>query len=459
MLATIVFVCCVSANEPEIAWSKTFGGADKDMGNSVHQTSDGGYIIAGETESFGAGYRDVYLVKTDENGNEEWSKTFGGADEDMGNSVQQTLDDGYIIVGLTRSPGAGHADVYLIKTDENGNEEWNKTFGGQKTDFGYSLQQTSDGGYIITGITSSFGAGYADVYLVKTDENGNEEWSKTFGGKSADYGFSGQQTSDGGYILAGWTTSFGTGDVDIYLVKTDETGNEEWSKTFGGAGYDECQSVQQTLDGGYIIAGLTHSFGAGGDVYLIKTDENGNEVWSKIFGGSAVDYCYQVKQIPEGGYIIIGTTYSFGAGGKDIYFMKTDSDGNVEWTRTFGGSDQDEGLSVQQVSDGGYIIAGLTVSFGAGDKDVWLIKAGGEPPNQTPDFTPVKTPTATATATPTLAPTLGLTPTPTPTPTVTSSVKPTPSPTLENVPVLSGYEAIFAISGLLTVLYLLGRKK
>ena len=354
-------------------WSKTFGGIKRDYGSSVQQTTDGGFIIVGSTDSFGAGARDVYLVKTDVNGNEQWSKTFGGITFDYGSSVQQTTDGGFIIVGSTDSFGAGARDVYLVKTDVNGNEQWSKTFGGSSGDRGSSVQQTTDGGFIITGSTDSFGAGFGDVYLVKTDVNGNEQWSKTFGGNSDESGSSVQQTTDGGFIIAGYTFS-GLDYTDVYLVKTDVNGNEQWSKTFGGITFDDGSSVQQTTDGGFIITGSTDSFGAGfSDVYLVKTDVNGNEQWSKTFGGIKRDEGYSVQQTADGGFIIAGITDSFGARNIDVYLVKTDVNGNEQWSKIFGGSSLDWGNSVQQTTDGGFIIAGLKYSFGGGGVDVYLI--------------------------------------------------------------------------------------
>jgi hypothetical protein len=259
-----------ATTEPQVEWEKTFGGPDDDRGYSVQQTRDGGYIIVGETWSYGAGGYDVYLIKVYANGNMQWSKTFGGRGDDRGYSVQQTRDGGYIIVGETWSYGALGDYVYLIKVDANGNMQWSKTF-GKGSDVGYSVQQTSDGGYIIVGTTASYGAGWADVYLIKVDANGNMQWSKTFGGKEPDRGYSVQQTSDGGYIIVGETKSYGAGWADVYLIKVDANGNMQWSKTFGGTGHDEGYSVQQTSDGGYIIVGYTESYGAGEeDVYLIK---------------------------------------------------------------------------------------------------------------------------------------------------------------------------------------------
>ena len=373
-----IFILTASAlSQPDTLWTQTFGGGNDDIGSSVQQTSDGGYIIAGYTASYGAG-SDVYLIKTDANGNEQWSQTFGGSSGDDGYSVQQTSDGGYIIAGTTYSYGAGSADFYLIKTDANGNESWSQTFGGSGYDRGHSVQQTSDGGYIIAGYTFSYGAG-SDVYLIKTDANGNEQWSQTFGGSDSDYGKSVQQTYDEGYIITGQTYSYGAVFEDVYLIKTDANGNEQWYQTFGGSSYDYGYSVQQTSDGGYIIAGSTLSYGAGGyDVYLIKTDENGNETWSKTFGGSLGDGSYSVQQTSDGSYIIAGYTFSYGAGGEDVYLIKTDMNGNEVWSQTFGGSDWDEGWSVQQTSDGGFVIAGWTYSYGAGGNDVWLIRLESE---------------------------------------------------------------------------------
>jgi hypothetical protein len=380
------FSSVASMSAPKKEWDKTFGGSGEDMGKSVQQTKDGGYIITGYTDSYGAGSFDVWLIKTDSKGNKEWDKTFGGSGGDMGESVQQTKDGGYIITGYTDSYGAGSLDVWLIKTDSKGNKEWDKTFGGAKDEYGESVQQTKDGGYIITGCTLSYSASYSadesDIWLIKTDSKGNKEWDKTFGTPYWDWGYSVQQTKDGGYIIAGirgYVVPYGEGKNDLWLIKTDSKGNKEWDKTFGGAKDEYGESVQQTKDGGYIITGCTFSYGAEeSDIWLIKIDSEGNKEWDKAFENSNWDWGYSVQQTKDGGYIITGCMTSYGVEESDVWLIKTDSRGNKEWDKIFGGPNLDYGYSGQQTKDGGYIIAGSKRSYDAGNFDVWLIKVRGE---------------------------------------------------------------------------------
>jgi len=365
-------------------WNKTYGRKSADEGNFVIETADGGYIITGTTVSHilvSNGYN-VWLIKTNSIGDLEWNKTYGGIEEDYGACVVQTIDGGYIITGNTYSYGSGYTDVWLIKTDASGDEEWNQSFGGTGMDSGRSAVQTSDVGYIITGSTESFATGGlydTDVWLIKTDETGNIMWDKTYGGAGRDEGYCVAQTADGGYIITGTTGSFGAGYRDVWLIKTDENGDKEWDKTYGGTYLDEGRCVQQTSDEGYIITGIiesiTKSSGTSNyDVWLIKTDENGNEEWKRNYGGTNFDMSYCVEQTTDSGYIITGCTYFYDEIFGDVWLIKTDEKGNYLWDKTFGGLLWDEGRCVVQTSDGGFIITGSTTSFGAGSADVWLIK-------------------------------------------------------------------------------------
>ncbi|MFI5219276.1 MAG: T9SS type A sorting domain-containing protein [Bacteroidia bacterium] len=361
LLILILYLpCAVFYSSAQITFQKTFGGIDEDKGHSVQQTMDGGYIISGSTESFAISASDAYLIKTNAYGDTMWTRTFSRIGYEIGYSVQQTADTGYIICG------SSGGSIYLIKTGANGNWLWSKALG---IGAGASVEQTSDGGYIITG-TIDNGINDNDFYLIKADMNGDVVWSKKFGGNNSDNGFSGQQTTDGGYILAGNTSSFS----DVCIIKTDSLGDTLWTRTYGGANLDWGYAVQQTTDGGYIITGLTGSFGAGDkDVYLIKTDTIGNLLWSKTFGGTYFDVGYDVRQTTDGGYIILGSTTSWG--GDDLYLIKTDANGDTLWTKAFGGTAFTfYGESIQQTTDGGYIITGYGHNTGALYDDVLLIK-------------------------------------------------------------------------------------
>ncbi len=355
-------------------WNKTFGGRNIDIANYVTQTKDEEYIIAGYSMSFGAGNFDAWLIKVSADGNEEWNKTFGGMKEDVASCVVQTVDEGYIITGHTFSYGAGNGDAWLIKTDRNGNEIWNKTFGGKYFDWASSVVETN--GYILIGTTLSYGAGEQDIWLIKTDRNGNEIWNKTFGGKDTEYGEYINQTKMGDYVIAGTTASYGPGKWDIWLIKIDENGNEIWNKTFGEWDMEQGNCVRQTNDGGYIITGTSTSFTPGDwdDIVLIKTDGNGEEEWIKLFGSGDQDFGASVVQLIDGGYLIAGFTFSIGAGDSDAWLIKTDKNGNEIWNKTFGIRKTDLARCVIQSEDGSYIVVGSTDSYGAGNSDAWLIK-------------------------------------------------------------------------------------
>lgn len=353
----------------EYSWKflniKTYGTLNDDTGWAMQQTNDGGYIIAGSSND------NIYLLKVDSDRNQIWEKTYIRADDNGFRSIYQTADGGYIGAGYTQEFGT--PDYYLVKFDSTGNITWEKTYSGIKEDWGFFARQTSDNGYIMVGESRSFGAGEAKVYIVKTDGNGDKLWEKTFGGGIYDSGRQIQQISDG-YIIIGSTASAGAGGSDIYLLKIDLNGNKIWDKTFGGTA-DEWGNAIQWLSDGYIITGSTSSKGAGGtDIYLIKTDLNGIKIWEQTFGGTDNEEGVAIQQTADNGFIVIGYTRSSGAGSTDAYFVRTDSSGNKIWDKVYGGTGYDVCSSGQQVVDGGYICSGWTDSFGAGKYDVMLIK-------------------------------------------------------------------------------------
>ena len=383
LFLSLLSVSTAAALEPgDTLWTRTYGTqSGSDYVFCVQQTTDGGYVMAGRYGPLVSGY-DAWLIKTDADGDTLWTRRYGGVDEDCAYSVEQTADGGYILAGWTNSFGAGSWDVYVVRTDANGDTLWTRTFGGSSTDRAYYAQETTWGGYIIAGETYSFGAGSYDLYLIRTDQHGNAEFARTYGGTERDHGYCVRQTADDGFIIAGRTESFGAGGSDVYLVKTESHGDTLWTRTYGGGGTDrvgEGRCIQQTDDGGYILGGWTNSFGAGADdVYLIKTDASGGTVWTQVYGGTDYDQAYAAYQLSDGGYIFAGYSISFGPASFDVYVLRTNAGGDTLWTRAYGGANADVGRSVQETTDGSYIVAAYSSTFGPGGYDAWLLKLVGD---------------------------------------------------------------------------------
>jgi hypothetical protein len=365
--------------QPDTLWTRTFGGDLNERGNSVVHTTDGGYIIGGYTASYGLGSTDVWLIKTDANGEPLGARTYGDTAYDRGQAVVETSDGGYVVVGYTTSYGAGGTDVYAIRTDSQGDALWTRTYGGAGSDEGYGIAETSDGGFVIAGSTQSYGSGDYDVYLVRVDSDGNMLWKKTFGGEESDRGRAVILTANGGFLVAGSNESETPGTSDFYLIRTDPNGNQVWMRTYGGSDSDEAYSVIQTTDSGYLAVGSTRSYGAEGiNIYLIKTNPSGDTVWTKTYGGSEIDEARSVVRTDDGGYCIAGYTMSYGASASDVYLLKIDSHGDSLWAMMIGGDEYDEAFSIDQSSDGSLIVTGYTLSYGAGGNDVYLIRVASE---------------------------------------------------------------------------------
>lgn len=350
-------------------FEQTFGGTGYDSGNEIHPTSDAGLIMVGSTSSFGAGGSDVFLVKTDRDGNLLWMKTIGGVAHDSGYSVDETAEGGFVITG-TSSSYSDSQDVILIKTNASGETSWIRTFGGPRSDSGYSVRQTVDGCYIITGTTLSRELDY-NVLLIKTDSDGTMLWSRTFGESGVSHNESGvcvRQTRDGGFCIAG-TRSFGTAGSFVYLVKADQDGNQEWSRSFVVSGVDSSASgrcVEQLSDHGFILCGSGQTYLYGHYAYLIRTDASGEALWEKRLPGYYGNY---VQPLTEGGFVLTGQLSTH-----DVFVHTTDDQGNLLWTASFGGGGIDEGQSLCELNDGSVAVCGSTDSFGAGLTDVYLIR-------------------------------------------------------------------------------------
>jgi|WetSurMetagenome_2_1015567.scaffolds.fasta_scaffold128337_1 hypothetical protein len=350
-----------SQSEDEAStWGRTFGDRGDERAQSLLQTDDGEYVILGNK-----GY-DIWLLKVDSNGSKIWESTFGGSNDDIGYSVQQTAEGGYIIAGSTKSYSSG--GLWLIKTDSNGAKEWDRTYGGPNHVKGrYWIQNTSDGGYIVTGSTNLFGKGGWDMWVLKLDSNGTENWTKSFGGLYDDLGYSVQETSDGGYIVAGLTKSFGVGANDVYIVKLDLDGKKMWNRTWGGSGDEKVYSIQRTADGGHVVAAVKD-----GDYLIVKMNSDGDRIWETTLDGNGDAY-YSVQQTSDGGYVVAGTKWG-SYKPEDVWVVRLNPEGKVIRDRTFGGMGDDFGISAQETPDGGFIVLGSTESFGAGYSDIWLIK-------------------------------------------------------------------------------------
>lgn len=373
-------------------WNRTHGGTNGDEAFSLVQTSDGGYALAGWTWVSPGGipdHLDARFVKFDSVGNLQWNHTWGGEKDDALYSVVQADDGGYALAGYTASYGdsIGGRDFWLVKTDSSGNAVWNKTYrpeGIFATERAEAVVQTSDGGYALAGYRYGiYDTGY-DFMLVKTNSTGDQSWMASWGGVEDDVAYSLVQTSDGGYLLAGETFSYGTGtpsESNAWLVKFGSTGLKEWDNPYGALGTDKAFSLIQTADGNYSFTGRYESTSTNDDFWLVKIYPNGTQIWSRTYGFSApptytatYEYAFSLVQTSDGGYALAGYLVAYGAGNNDLGLVKTDPAGNMIWSRTYGGDGWDVARSVVQTDDGGYALAGYAASFGAGSFDFYLVK-------------------------------------------------------------------------------------
>jgi len=407
--------------QPNIEWEVCYGGTNSDHAQKIRQTSDGGYFVVGNTISidgdvFGNnGGADFWVLKTSQTGAVQWKKTYGGTNNEKAFSFDLTNDGGYVIVGNTLSNNLdvsgnhGYYDGWAVKLDGSGNIQWQRALGGSGWEEIWDVQQTQDGGYILAGWASSndgdltFNQGSLDVWVVKLNSSGILQWQKSFGGSSEDMGFAVIQTTDGGYLVGGESSSadgdatINHGSSDYWVLKLNFEGKIEWQKSLGGASIDLVRDVIEAADGGFVLFGQTYS--TNGDVtgnhgnndqWLVKLNKSGDLEWQKAFGGSNEEYATSMYRTTDGGYVLTGQTQSNNGdvigndGGADIWIVKTDALGVLQWQKTLGGTQAELGNSVQQTIDNGFILTGYSwsnngdVSENNGKTDFWIVKLSPE---------------------------------------------------------------------------------
>jgi len=386
LMVLLVAIFSVYAQPPDTLWTRTYGGSGNEVAFALRHCSDGGYIMAGSTWSQ-PDSADFYVVRTNEIGDTIWTRTYGGSGDEFARDIQQTSDGGYVIVGSTNSFGAACDNIYLVKTDNQGITQWTRNYGGVWYEDAYSVMQTPDNGYIIAGTTSSFGAGLDDFYLVKTDDQGDTLWTHTYGGVDNEQSRCLLQTSDGGYIVGGYTTSFVPYGWGMYLVKTDDQGDTLWTHVYS-APQEEADvlgayAILQTSDSCYLIAGYALVPCMTADMLVIKTNSVGDTLWMRIYPNDGDEAAHDICPTDDGGYVLTGYNSALYQDA-DVYLVKIDSLGNLVWSQTYGGDSDDEGHALFCAGNDSYVIAGCTSSFGAGGSDFYLISCGPEEPPSVP---------------------------------------------------------------------------
>lgn len=367
-LISCISFCSIHAQN---TFQKSIGSNDQTMINSVKSTSDGGFILAGTTNIIakdpsllaGAG-KDVLIIKTNANGDTLWSKAYGTERDDEAYDVIPLPDGGYVVAGNTIDSASGNTDILGIRLNASGNIVWFGQFGGNRDEMAFSVCLSEDGGYIFSGMTETFTSGYNAAYVVKTNANGVKQWSRSFeDDDDEDWLLSSIKTKDGGNVFAGYTNSYGPGRCGMYLIKLKSSGETEWRRSYGGNNHrSEGYSIKETADGGFVIAGSILQTGIGNgrakDVYVIRLKPDGDTLWTRTYGGSLDEEGRSVAISADGGYIISGYTKSFGSGLEDIYVLKLKANGDPLWIKTFGDKGTDEGYSLVETSDGGIVLAG-----------------------------------------------------------------------------------------------------
>lgn len=368
----------ISVPVPETDWVRTYGGENDDGAYSITQTDDGGYLVVGYTRSYGQGESDIYVLKLDAAGEKEWQETHGSMWYDAGITVRQTSDGGYMIAGVKSAFLLGGMHIYTLKLRRDGRKEWDKFFGAGREDSPATMVQARDGGYVIAGSTSSFGAGGKDILVIKIDRKGRKEWSRTFGGEKDEVANSILQTGDNGFVVVGYTDSFGAGGKDALMIKMNANGAKQWSRIFGNYLDEVAMSVYSEEDGSFLLAGFKQTLRPYKDAFVIKVDPLGRKLWQKAYGGPYDDMVYSAVKTEDGGYLLAGQTFLSPYGHGDVYMIKITQNGAKEWEKTIVDDLANGATAVARTRDGGYVLAGFTMTETTkGEGDVYVIKMAG----------------------------------------------------------------------------------
>ena len=358
-----------------LQWDAAFGGSEQDWAYALTATHDGGVCTAGRTASKGAGLEDAWLVRVASDGRMLWNKTFGGPAIDRGRGIVELPDRGLVVAGATESSGAGEFDVWVFKVDAEGELLWDRQFGGAATDWASALVATRDGGVAVAAYTQDESEGPYDFWVLKLDGEGTLQWQRRFGGKATDWSNAITATADDGLVVVGHTESSGAGGADFWVLKLDADGDLLWQRTFGGEKTDYASAVTTTRDGDLLVAGMTLSAGAGAfDGQIIKLTDSGDVVWEKTFGGLGNDWIRAIQQTQDDNYTVAGYTDSQGAGQNDVWLFKLAPDGTLLWERTYGDTGNEWARALVELPDGALALAGDTYSFGKGAADVLVLK-------------------------------------------------------------------------------------
>jgi uncharacterized delta-60 repeat protein len=356
-----------------VEWDAVYGGLNLDEAYGMAQTPDSGYVLTGFTSSEGSGGSDLLLLRIDLDGNEDWSRTFGGADSDWGFDIVVTPDSHLITVGFSSSFSTS-ADAYIIKTDLSGNPVWTRVFGGPAGDYAYGVALAPDGGYVLAGETYSFGSGLSDVYVIKVNSDGVLEWSKFYGGSNYDWGQAITPLAEGGYVVAGFTNSFGSGNYDAYVLRLDADGDSVWAGAYGTSTFDGARAVVQSDDASLLIAGVTNRGPIkNNDAYLLGIDLDGQLLWETVAGGVGSESVSRVLNLANSSMLAVGESSSTGSGAEDFFLLQFSGEGDSLQSLTYGASATDKARAVAEYFDVGVMVAGFSRSFGS-QSQVYVVR-------------------------------------------------------------------------------------